>query len=152
MAITGRPTKYSKKFNEQAYIACVEGGFTDLKLARLFDVDKATVNRWKKKHPGFCDSLKKGKDEFNIQVAEASLLKRLKGFSFIEVTKEADKTGNMVPVKQVRKHVAPDTTALIFFLKNRDPERWRDKREFEGSITVEDVINQIESDGYTDQG
>jgi transposase-like protein len=147
MAITGRPTKYNNKFNEQAYIACVEGGFTDLKLARLFDVDKATVNRWKKKYPEFCDSLKKGKDEFNILVAEASLLKRLKGFSFIEVTEKADKTGKMVTVKQVRKHVAPDTTALIFFLKNRDPERWRDKREIEGTLTLEDAINQIEGDG-----
>lgn len=137
----GRPTEYDPdKFPHQAYVACSEGGFTDLKLAKLFDVCKATITNWKREHPKFLASIKKGKDEFNVAVAENSLLKRVKGFSYNETTKKAfhikDEDGNIIKtemraVKTVRKQVAPDPTSTIFFLKNRDPERWRDKQELE---------------------
>ena len=147
----GRPVDYEERFNIMAYVACYEGGFTDLKLSKLFNVSKSTINRWKRKYPKFWDSIKKGKDEFNVVVAEDCLLKRVRGFSYNEVTSETvvikedgkavrDEDGNVKTefrvTKKVRKLVPSDTTANIFFLKNRDPDRWRDKKDVEHSGDV----------------
>jgi hypothetical protein len=140
--------KYKERFVKEAYVACQEG-FTDVKLAKLFGVSKQSINGWKRKFPAFKEALQTGKDEFNVAVAENCLIKRLKGYAYTETTKElvTDKeTGKkeLVITKEVRKSVAPDTTALIFFLKNRDHERWCDRREIAGTLTIEDAINAIE--------
>jgi len=132
----GRPTNYKKSFNRQAYVACLDGGFTDAKLAKLFDIDNATLNRWKRRYPEFCASIQKGKDEFNCVVAENSLIKRVKGFSYNETTKEYfGLDENMKPIiretKKVRKHIPPDPHSIKFFLKNRDPVRWPDREVVE---------------------
>ena len=140
----GQPTKYEKRFNQMAYVVCVEGGFTDLKLAKLFSVDKATITNWKHASPKFYDSIRKGKDEFNVAIAENSLLKRVKGGKVRETTREAKIVHlNGVPImgedgkiktelkttKIVTKQVAPSDKALEFFLKNRDPSRWPNKHD-----------------------
>ena len=137
----GRKTKYHASYARQAEVACREGGFTDVKLAKLFDVSRATINLWKKAHSEFIDSIKKGKDDFDSMKVENSLLKRALGYKFIEVTREpgGDKeTGKikMQVTKQVTKHVSPDTTAQIFFLKNRQPGRWRDVKDIKHSGEV----------------
>lgn len=150
---SGQPTKYSTKFNDMAYIACSEGGFTDVKLAKLFKVDKSTITNWKRTHPKFFAQIVKGKDEYNIATAETSLMKRAKGYKYKETTKEPgfvkddkgklilDKNGNpqikMFVSKVVSKEVAPDPGTLRFFLKNRDPERWPDK--FDADIGLGDI-------------
>lgn len=145
-----RPTDYKPEYDQQAYVACKEGGFTLPKLAKLFGVVTSTVSLWIKTHPTFSDAVKKGRDEFNVSTAEDCLLKRLKGYSYNETTKEAKTTTDsdgkvtteLVVTKVVKKSVAPDTTAQIFFLKNRDPKRWRDKQEVEhsGGVTVQRVM------------
>lgn len=136
----GRPTDYEERFNDMAYVACVEGGFTDLKLAKLFDVSEVTINAWKKAYPEFLKSLKKGKDLFDTEVAEKSLMKRVKGYTYTETTRKPctvkDKDGEIISsgmkiTKQVKKHVPSDTTSIIFFLKNRAPGRWRDSKNIE---------------------
>lgn len=93
-----------------------------------------------------CQSLKRGKEVVDIQV-ENALLKRALGYSYDEVTKERvldydPSTGQVVGshmevTKTVRKEVQGDTTAQIFWLKNRRPEQWRDKRD----VSVEGEIN-----------
>jgi hypothetical protein len=132
----GQPTSYKEEYDRLAYVACSEGGFTDLKLAKLFSVCKATITNWKREHPKFLASIIKGKDEFNSAMAEDSLLKRVKGFSYNEATKKRipirDEDGEitgyqMETVKSVRKYVPPDQRSVEFFLKNRNPERWRNE-------------------------
>lgn len=145
-----RPTDYKEEYDHQAYIACKEGGFTLPKLAKLFGVVTSTVSLWMKTHPTFLDAVRRGRDEFNIATAEESLIKRLKGYSYKETTKEAksgtDESGNVTTklqtTKVVTKSVAPDTTALIFFLKNRDPGRWRDRQEVQhsGGVTIQRLM------------
>ena len=128
-----------------AYVACVEGGFTDVKLAKLFGVSKSTINLWKRVHPEFSDSTRRGKDQYNRLDAEKSLLKLIKGFRYTETTKEAKpivtkntETGEeeiigekLLVTKKVHKFIPPNERSIRFFLKNRDPARWRDTQAVE---------------------
>jgi transposase-like protein len=153
--IGGRPTAYKEEYCQQAYVACADGGFTINKLAKLFSVAPSTIKLWMVKHEEFSASVKKGRDEFNLEVAEQCLLKRIKGFSYKETTKKLVKTTDastgeateeMKTIQTVSKAVAPDTTALIFFLKNRDPKRWRDKQDVQvsGAVVLSEIVNFID--------
>lgn len=102
-------------------------GLTDEQLAVRMGINPATLYDWKKKYPKISEALKKGKEVVDIQV-ENALLKRALGYDFQEEKIErSDKDG--VKVVQTVKHIPPDTTAQIFWLKNRRPDRWRDKPE-----------------------
>ena len=98
-------------------------GLTDEQIAKNIGINRDTLYRWKKAYPDFSDALKRGKEVVDRQV-ENALLKRALGYTYDEITFEGDDE-----VKRVRKQVVPDTTAQIFWLKNRKPEEWRDKRE-----------------------
>ena len=139
----GRPTKWSKRFVKQAEVACREGGFTDLKLAKLFDCTVTCLTYWRRKYPDFLKAIKKGKDEFDTENVEKDLLKSTRGFYYNEITKEPvlikDIAGKPVPyekgnqqfkmrtTKIVRKFVPPSVTGQIYWTKNRNRERWPDK-------------------------
>lgn len=122
-----RPTKYKAEFAEQARKMCLLGA-TDKDLAGFFGVNELTINRWKKDHKEFCKSLKDGKDEADARVAER-LFNRALGYSHPE-DKIFNNNGEPMVVPTT-KHYPPDTTACIFWLKNRQKERWRDKQETE---------------------
>ncbi|MEA1923909.1 MAG: hypothetical protein U9N63_14805 [Pseudomonadota bacterium] len=143
MAKIGRPTKYRDTFPVQAEVACREGGFTSIKLAKLFSVSIAAIELWQRTYPDFIRAIKRGKDDFNVATAENCLKKRLEGYQYDEVTKELvkDENGKTLQVtKVVTKSVAPDVTALIFFLKNRNRERWNDKKDVDLNVTGIDQI------------
>lgn len=108
-------------------------GLTDEQIAKNIGINRDTLYRWKKAHSDISDALKRGKEVIDRQV-ENALLKRALGYTYDEVTFE-----DGVEVKRVRKQVAPDTTAQIFWLKNRKPEEWRDKRE----IVKDDDNDQV---------
>jgi hypothetical protein len=139
--MAGRPPKYKPKYQEQAYRLCSIFGADDQKLAEFFKVEEKTINNWKEKYPPFLGAVKKGKDEFDTKNVEASLLKRALGYSYEELhyerielddsPKNSDEKQFGTLVKTVIKQVAPDVTAQIFWLKNRDKDRWRDKRDHE---------------------
>ena len=126
----GRPTKYKDEFNPQAEKLCKLGA-TDKELADFFEIDEATIYRWKIEYPEFCDSIKRGKQIADMEVAD-SLYKRANGYSHHEDVIFNDKG---VPlVVQTTKHYPPDPTSMIFWLKNRQPKQWRDKQEISHSI------------------
>lgn len=133
----GRPTAYRPEYDDLAYNYCLLGA-KDTQLADFFGVTEQTINNWKKDHPSFFESLKKGKVQADAEVANA-LFNRAKGYSVTEEREEetvgGEGGGSFKKVKQV-KHIAGDTTAQIFWLKNRQPEMWRDKREVD---TVDDT-------------
>ena len=122
----GAPTKYNEDYNEQALKLCLLGA-TDIELADFFDVEEKTINNWKKKHPEFLQSIKEGKDQADSRVAE-SLYNRALGYSHAD-TKFATYEGQITDSKEYTKHYPPDTTAAIFWLKNRQSSKWRDKTE-----------------------
>lgn len=122
----GRPTKYKPEYDKQAYKLCLLG-YTDDELADFFDVHVATVNQWKISHPSFHESLKKGKEFADTEVVE-SLYNKARGAIRTKETDIKVVNGEIVETVYEKQHV-PDTTAQIFWLKNRQPKRWRDKQE-----------------------
>lgn len=107
-------------------------GLIDTEIAANMGVNPDTLYRWKRKYVEISEALKKGKDVVDRQV-EKSLLKRALGFEYNETKNvyETDSNGNRILKESTitRKMVVPDTTAQIFWLKNRKPDKWRDRPE-----------------------
>ena len=130
MSKRGRPSSYKDEYAEQARRLCLLG-VTDKEMARFFGVSEQTINAWKSEHPDFLESLKEGKIGADIDVAD-KLYQRATGYEWIEQQAIKIKVGQYeerVEVVDVRKAVPPDTTAAIFWLKNRRKVEWRDKQE-----------------------
>lgn len=126
----GRPTKYKSDFAAQAQKLCRLGA-TDIELADFFEVDRATIYRWIGLHAEFCDALKSGKEAADERV-ERSLYHKAVGYTH-DAVKIFMPAGAAKPVyAPYREHVPPDTTAGIFWLKNRRGKDWRDKVEHAG--------------------
>jgi len=126
-----RPTDYKQEYAKQA-MKLAELGATDQEVADFFDIDVRTVYRWKHDQEEFCQALKAGKDVADDRV-ERSLYQKAIGYEQEEV-KIFMPQGREEPVyAPFRAKVAPDTTAAIFWLKNRRSQDWRDKQEVEHS-------------------
>jgi hypothetical protein len=136
-----RPSKYKPEFAPQAEKLCLLGA-TDEEIADFFEVDVRTIYRWKHDFPEFCQSLKTGKDALDERV-ERSLYQRAIGYKQ-EAVKIFMPSGAENPVyARYVEHVQPDTTAAIFWLKNRRSETWRDKKEVEVNVNHEDRLKRI---------
>lgn len=123
----GRPSKFSQEMCRQAEKLCLLGA-TDKELADFFQVNEATLNAWKKDST-FSQALKKGKELADASVGER-LYQRACGYSHPDV--HISNYQGAVTVTPITKHYAPDTTACIFWLKNRRPDLWRDRQEITG--------------------
>lgn len=116
MADVGRPSDYKEEYNEQARKLCLLGA-KDTDLADFFGVCEKTINNWKSQHPEFLQSIKDGKENADVAVVQSLYKTALEG----------------------------NTTAQIFWLKNRQPSKWRDKTTSElvgkddGPIQTEEV-------------
>ena len=117
----GRPSKYLPEYEDQAFKFCLLG-CDNRRLAELFDVALPTLEGWIANIPEFSLSLKKGRDWADSEIA-ASLYRKARGYK--------DEEGKYWP---------PDTTAQIFWLKNRQAYHWRDKQEVEHSGAVKLVV------------
>ena len=145
-----RPTDYRQEYAQQARKLCLLG-FTDKQLAVFFGVNESTINRWKDKYPEFCKSIKSGKVVADAQVAE-SLFKRATGMEVEEVEVRGD--GDNETKRVTKKRIPPDTTAQIFWLKNRQPELWRDKPTVENpaqeAVPVQIVVQTVDARANND--
>lgn len=117
--------------------AWARNGLTDEQIAKNLGIAYSTFREYKNKHSALSAALKRGKEVVDIEV-ENALLKRALGYKYNEVTKEliVDKETEeeeLKVTKVITKEVVPDTTAQIFWLKNRKPEDWRDKKDIEHS-------------------
>ncbi|MEI5680491.1 MULTISPECIES: helix-turn-helix domain-containing protein [unclassified Mesorhizobium] len=136
-AVVGRPPKYKDTFAAQAAKLCGLGA-TNADLADFFEVSIRTIERWTSEHEEFCRAVKEAKETANARV-ERSLYQRAVGYSF-DSEKVFNDKGKILRAA-TREHCPPDTTAQIFWLKNRKPDEWRDKHEVEanGNLTIEIV-------------
>lgn len=140
----GAHTKYREDYARQAYVLCADGGATDVQLARVFGVVLSTIHKWRLDTPEFSEAIKRGKNFYDTEVVEKNLLKRANGYNYTEVIKEA-KDGELAVSKTVRKEMPPDVTAQIFWLKNRHPDRWREKQAID--LTMSGDLASILSAG-----
>lgn len=132
----GRPTKYKAEYDQLAYNYCLLGA-TDKDLADFFEVDEATINRWKLDHSKFCESIKRGKVQADAKVA-SSLYHRANGYSHPDVDIKIFR-GKVIKTK-LTKHYPPETVAGIFWLKNRQPDKWRDKQIVKHELPSSSVV------------
>lgn len=152
----GRKTDFQKAYAKQAYKLALLGA-TDKDLADFFEVSERTINTWKKTHFEFLSALKKGKNVADAEIA-VKLYQRATGYKYDEVSYEkivldennADNIKSALYKKKVvAKEVAPDVTAQIFWLKNRQSGKWKDKHhqalEFENMTDqqLDFVLNEL---------
>lgn len=133
--------KYRPEFIEQAR-KLAEMGHTDAEMAAFFGVSLRAFHFWKSKYPEFSVALKLGKPEADARVTR-SLFQRAVGYTapetVVQFEKRKDKRGRtrvIVHRAEFDKHYPPDTTAGIFWLKNREPELWREKFEHDHGVTA----------------
>lgn len=121
-------------------------GLTNIQIAANIGVAERTFTEWVAQFPAISTALKKGKEPVDIQV-ENALLKRALGYDYEETTTEVEEYAGGKTKKHVRKvtkHVPGDTTAMIFWLKNRKPKQWREKMEAAVNIDTEDLSPLVE--------
>lgn len=136
MSNRGRPTEFRPEYCEQVEKLCRLGA-TNPDIADFFGVARSTIDLWMVKHPEFSGAVKKGRIVADMEVAN-SLYRKATGFHY--QSEVATKDG---PV-ELTMFAQPDTTAAIFWLKNRRREHWSDTRREEISgpdgRTIELVI------------
>lgn len=118
-------------------------GLTDKQIAELkIGIAERTFSKWKARYEAINTALKKGKAPADTLV-ENMLYKRAIGFTTTETIEEIYEEDGVQRkhIRRITKEVPPDTTAQIYWLKNRKPKHWRDKRETE--ITNKEAVKVI---------
>ena len=125
----GRPTKYKPEYVQFAK-PLAKSGATDADLADAFQVRISTVRLWMNIYFEFSEAIRVEKDAANKRV-ERSLYERANGYNY-EAVKVFMPAGSKQPViVHYIEHCPPDVGAAFIWLKNRDPDRWRDVQNVE---------------------
>lgn len=120
----GRPTKATASTLQLA-LRLYRLGHTDAEVAGVLEVAVSTLNSWKGSHPLFLEGLKAAKREFDGRV-ERKLAERAMGYSHEAVKVFCNKNGEITEARYIERY-PPDTAAGIFWLCNRQPDRWKQK-------------------------
>lgn len=125
-------------------------GLSEEQIAKNMGIGRTTLYEWKQKEPNIANTIKKGKEVVDFEVENALLKKALgynvplrKAFKVKEVIYENGKRlkeTERIEYATEEMHVPADTTAQIFWLKNRKKNQWRDKVEYE---TNNDDLNKV---------
>lgn len=139
----GPPKKYDPSYHPRiAKLFCTNHGLTDEELAKIFNIAVSTLYVWKKEYPELSEAVKKGGEDFDNANVKKTLLRRALGYDFEERTEEYEITKAglklMIKEKVVKKQMAPDVMAIMYWLNNRDKLNWRHKQtiEHEGGVTM----------------
>ena len=145
MITIARKGKFAEWLTEDGLLR-VEGwardGLTDEQIARNMGIRQSTFYEWQNRFPEISDALKRGKAPVDVEV-ENALLKSALGFEYEETITEIEELPGGKQKKQIRKvkkYAPPNSTAQIFWLKNRRPDRWRDKQEFTGTVEPVQIV------------
>lgn len=120
-------------------------GLTDEQIAHNIGVLPQTFCQWKGKYTALKEALKRGRQPVDIEV-ENALLKRALGYEYTETVTDEVGEGDKkkVHTRTLVKHCPPDVGAICFWLKNRRPDKWRDRVQQEVSVDVEDLSPLVE--------
>jgi hypothetical protein len=136
----GRSTKYNPDITPQLAKQLARDGLIDKQIAPKLGITLSTFYAWRNKYPEFSEAIKYGKD-FTDSLVEDSILKRALGYEIVEeeFKRVCGPLGQkQIRVKKVRKHIPPDVAAAFIWLKNRKPEKWRDKVDERGTDAKDD--------------
>lgn len=124
-------------------------GLVDEQIANNVGIHVATLYEWKKRFTEIDDALKRGKEVIDMEV-ENAMLQRALGYEFEEVKTIVEDTDGKTKkkIEKIQKHIPADVTAQIFWLKNRKPEHWRDRREHEHSGNID---SSVDLTGFSEQ-
>lgn len=137
-------------------------GLTEAQIAKNIGVSYTTLKNWKKKYLPIVAALKKGKEPIDFEV-ENALLRRALGYEYEETTivSETNLVGQKITkTTTYKKIMQPDTTAAIFWLKNRKPDTWRklspeitakNEKELE-KLTMETKMLEYEVEKFEQSG
>lgn len=114
-------------------------GLTDEQIARNMGIAESTLYEWKNKYSEISQSLKRGKEVVDYEV-ENALLKRALGYMVKE--EKLTKDGEVI---ELEREVPGDVTAQIFWLKNRKPDKWRDRPETDKAGNVTDLLKDMQT-------
>ncbi len=128
----GRKSKYEScvKPKLETITGWARDGLTEEQICKNLNVGVTAFNDYKKKYEELIEALKRGRDDAVYEV-ENALFKSACGFYYTE--EEITKSGQIV---QLTKYAKPNTSAQIFFLKNKRPDEWKDKREYQAEVTT----------------
>lgn len=120
-------------------------GLIEKQICQNMGINERTLSTWKERFPAIKSALKKGKEPVDLQV-ENALLKRALGYEVEETVTDIEETPDGKKKKHIRKvtkHIPGDTTAQIFWLKNRRPDKWRDKVEIKEESDLNEPIMEL---------
>jgi hypothetical protein len=140
----GRPSLYNPEIHPKIASDLALMGKTQPEIAKAIGVDEDTVIRWRKEFPEFAGAIKESKDQADAVVV-ASLYQRACGYEYTEISVKDDPEKGIITTTTTKK-VAPDVTAQIFWLKNRQPKDWRDvqKQEITGELkTTPSIVTTL---------
>ena len=143
----GRPSKFDQ--HKDTILKLTKMGWTDELIANTIGITTMTLYNWKKKNPEFFYAIKECKDHYDENV-ETALYNRALGFQTTD--QKAMVVDGKIEIVDVEKTYPPDATSMIFWLKNRQPEKWRDKREIEhtgqqntfSELSDQELLKEIE--------
>lgn len=157
----GAPTKLNadkKKFLLFLY----KEGKTDSQAAKIVGIAESTINNWKRENPKFLESIRESKKTVDEEV-EAALLENALGFTYTETkalsVSMGQGLGSEVEIVNHEQFKTGDTRAQMYWLQNRNPERWKNTKAVEVSgkegkpIEVEHsmatFLDEIDGEGST---
>ena len=137
----GRPSNLTIHI-KNVIINLAKEGKTVLQIGNMLGVSHKTVYNWMHSDPELLHAIKEARD-LAAELVEASLFSRAIGFSHPATKMFYDKSRRKVIKAEYTQHFPPDPTSMIFWLKNRQPERWREKQEVD---LTKDIIIKIDDD------
>lgn len=120
-------------------------GLTNNEIAKSLGIGTTTFKTWKRENPIIEEKIQEGKMQ-TVEVLENKLYKKAMGMTIKEkrMYKTTDENGREVSRQEItEKELAPDTTSIIFALKNRAPDMWNDRKQVEHSGTMNNNISNF---------
>lgn len=147
----GRPAEYNEKFHNPWVRSLAREGLNGKQIAAELGITERTLYNWAKRYPEFFQCLNEGRQSSDAQV-EAALFRKAIGGTVKETRKvvikdeKNGKENKHVEMVEIEREVMPDTGAAIFWLKNRQPDKWRDKREYEHTLSEQVITDELSAE------
>ena len=139
----GAQTKYNPLYHPTMIRLAAQLGKINEEIAKEIGICKKTLQLWKNKYPEVDEALARGKEEPN-KIIEQDAFDCAHGYYYIEELARFYK-GKWHKIK-IRKYKQKDPTAIIWWQKNRDPERWKDKVQVDvHSEILEEAVKAFRS-------